>query len=160
MRRVSSVLLVAGRLRVPTMLEPECLCTGETEALAVCQLSASGFADGRDNLSKHENSAGGLVLGSLPDDYRQARCFGTPAATPTWLARYEIAWMMLHKFRRAMVNVALGRLRAIPNLHKKLLSGGQNSFYVSDYRSSCTSAADSPYDSASSLAEVFPNTEF
>ena len=49
----------------------------------------------------------GLVLGGLPDDDRHAGESRRCCSSGSWgLRRYETAWMLLHKLRRAMVNLA------------------------------------------------------
>jgi len=47
-----------------------------------------------------------VVLGRLPDDTDKRGNFCAALAAATGMSRYETAWMMLHKFRRAMVNIA------------------------------------------------------
>jgi hypothetical protein len=46
------------------------------------RLSPAGFADRRDDLAQYENTADGLVLGSVPDDYGPAWHLRTTAAAP------------------------------------------------------------------------------
>src|SRR6266851_6723463 len=61
---------LVGGLSVSPMREPASLRIGETQALAMCRLSAPSFADGWDDPAQHENPLDGLVLGRLPDDHR------------------------------------------------------------------------------------------
>ncbi len=55
--------------------------------------------------------ADALVPGRLPDDDRQEGVSALLLQRQLGLRRYETAWMMLHKLRRAMVNVAREPLR-------------------------------------------------
>ena len=52
-----------------------------TATLAVCRVSASGVADGRNDSSQHEDPADPLVLGRVSDDYRQARRLGAACSS-------------------------------------------------------------------------------
>ena len=70
-----------------------------------------GVPDGRDGASQHEDPADGVVLGGLQHQLG--------------LRRYETAWMLLHKLRRAMVNVAREPLHGEVELDDTWVGGPQ-----------------------------------
>ena len=96
----------ARRIPLSTMWPPARLSHADTPSLAMCRLPVPGLPDGRDGAAQHEAAADGLVLGGLPDDDRHAGDLGAAAPASAGLRRYETAWMLRHKLRRAMVNVA------------------------------------------------------
>src|SRR5262249_31031797 len=103
---VSRCVPLAGRVQLSTMWTPTSLRDANPSTVALCRLSLPGFPYGPDHPPQHEPSPGGLVLGGVSDDDRQAGYLGAAAPTQLGLRRYETAWMLLHKLRRGMVNVA------------------------------------------------------
>ena len=71
----------------------------------MCGVSVSGIADRRDDSAQHEDAARRVVLGGLCDSHRQAGISALLLQRQMGLRRYETAWLLLHKLRRAMVNV-------------------------------------------------------
>jgi len=61
------------------------------------------LGDGRDGDARHPHSFADLVLGGLPGRHLSPRDLGKAAATQLGLSRYETAWLILQKRRRAMV---------------------------------------------------------
>ncbi len=76
----------------------------ETATVAMRRVPLPSFTHGRDDSPQHEDAADRLVLGGLSGGHRQARYFGLLLQRQLGLRRYETAWMLLHKLRRAMVN--------------------------------------------------------
>jgi hypothetical protein len=100
---------MAGWVRVPAVRPTTGVQIGQAKALAVCRLPASGLADGRHDSSLYQNTALTVWFWAayLMTTYKR----GVSALLlqrQLGLSRYETAWMLLHKLRRAMVNLARG----------------------------------------------------
>ncbi len=102
---------LAGRLLPSPVRRGPGVPTGGASVVARRCLSSSGVADVGHRAAQHEDAARDLVLGGLSDDDRQTRRLGPAAPAAAGPSRYETAWMLLHKLRRAMVNAAREPLR-------------------------------------------------
>ena len=67
---------------------------------------ATSLADLADCPSQYQDPADPLVLGRLPDDHRQAGCFGTASPAPAWASALRNRLDDASQAPRAMVNVA------------------------------------------------------
>jgi hypothetical protein len=67
---------------------------------------ASGLADVRHDSAQRENSADALVLGAYLMTTDTRGISALVLQRQLGLSRYETAWIILHKLRRAMVNAA------------------------------------------------------
>jgi transposase-like protein len=89
------------------------------------RLSAPSFADGRNDPPQYEDASDDLVLGRLPDDHDKRGVSALLLQRQLGLRRYETAWMMLHKFRRAMINLAREPLRGEVEVDETWVGGPQ-----------------------------------
>ena len=74
-------------------------------------LSASGLAGGGKNSTQRKDVPHRLVLASQRMTTEKRRISAMRPRRQLGLRRYETAWMMLHNFRRAMVDVGGEPLR-------------------------------------------------
>ena len=89
-------------------------------------MSPSGVAHGGNDSPQHENAVDDLVLGHLPDGDRQTRRVGALLLQrQLGLRRYETAWMLLHKLRRAMVNTTREPLHGDVEIDDTWIGGPQ-----------------------------------
>ena len=88
------------------MWPPARLSHADTPSLAMCRLPVPGLPDGRDGAAQHEAAADGLVLAAYLMTTDTRGISALLLQRQLGLRRYETAWMLRHKLRRAMVNVA------------------------------------------------------
>jgi hypothetical protein len=93
--------------------------------MAVRLMPLPGLGDGRDGPPQLEDAAHDVVLGRLPDD-GQAYLSALLLQGQLGLSRYETAWIVLHKLRRAMVNAARGPLQGKVELDETWVGGTQS----------------------------------
>lgn len=72
-------------------------------AVGVPGVRASDVADGGDGDARHPHAAAGVVLGGLPGGHPPPGDLGGAVKRQLGIARYDTAWLILHKLRRAMV---------------------------------------------------------
>ena len=95
---------VARRIRVPALRRSARLPHCRLATPAVCWLSISGVAHVWHDSPQHKDAPDGLVLGGVPRCDGQRGLSALLFQRQLGLRRYETAWMVLHKLRRAMVN--------------------------------------------------------
>jgi transposase-like protein len=91
----------------------------------VCGLPSPSFAHSRDGSSQDQDSADPLVLGRLCDDTDKRGVSALLIQRQLGLSRYKTAWMLLHKLRRAMVNVAREQLYGEVEVDETWVGGEQ-----------------------------------
>jgi len=79
LRAVPGRLSLAGRMHLSSV-PASARISGGASAMVVRRLSASGVAHGGHGPAQYEDAADDLVLGGLPDGYRQARRVGLVGA--------------------------------------------------------------------------------
>jgi transposase-like protein len=114
---------LAGRIRVPAVWRSARLQVGQGQALAVCGLSASGLADGWNHPAKTPLTVWFWAAYLMTTDKRGVSALLLQRQLA--LRRYETAWMMLHKLRRAMVNLTREPLRGEVEVDDTWVGGPQ-----------------------------------
>jgi ISXO2 transposase-like protein len=87
--------------------------------------TSRGVVDGRNDSAQHEDSADALVLGRVSDDTDKRGISALLLQRQLGLRRYETAWMLLHKLRRAMVNATREPLHGDVEVEDTWIGGPQ-----------------------------------
>jgi len=88
-------------------------------------MQPSDLSHFRDDPSQYQDSTHPLGLGSVPDDNRQSGVSALLLQGQLGIRCYETAWMMLHKLRRAMVNLAREPLHGDVEIDETWVGGTQ-----------------------------------